>query len=147
MTSVDAFTFIYGDHGLRAQKELVRSYLTVSKDLIRVMRGSRLSIAVGGLLRAARRSIARAIEPSGEKIREPGMCRRAEHYYQQLDALRTLHLAVRKDLLAESRKHKEWKQLCGIPSIGPIRAPYCWALFAGFGTDQASSPISDDNRY
>ena len=27
----------HGDHGLRAQKELVRSYLTISKDLIRVM--------------------------------------------------------------------------------------------------------------
>ena len=27
----------HGDHGLRTQKELVRSYLTISKDLIRVM--------------------------------------------------------------------------------------------------------------
>src|SRR6267142_4192437 len=29
---------------------------------------------------------------------------------------------VRRDLLAESKKHQAWKRLCGIPSIGPIRA-------------------------
>ena len=28
---------------------------------------------------------------------------------------------VRRDLLAESKKHKAWKR-CQIPSIGPIRA-------------------------
>jgi transposase len=48
--------------------------------------------------------------------------RRAEFYYQQLDALRLLRQEVRRDLLAESRKHKAWKLLCQIPSIGPIRA-------------------------
>jgi hypothetical protein len=43
-------------------------------------------------------------------------------YYQQLDALRTLRQEVRRDLLAESKKHKVWKRLCAIPSMGPIRA-------------------------
>ena len=57
-----------------------------------------------------------------EKVREPGVRRRAEIYYQQLDALRLLRLEVRKDLLAESKKHKVWKRLREIPSIGPIRA-------------------------
>jgi len=56
------------------------------------------------------------------KIDEPGVHRRAEFYYQQLDALRCLRQQVRRDLLAESKKHPTWKQLCGIPSIGPIRA-------------------------
>ena len=56
------------------------------------------------------------------KILEPGVHRRAEWYYQQLDALRTLRQEVRRDLLAESKKHKIWKRLCAIPSIGPIRA-------------------------
>jgi transposase len=55
------------------------------------------------------------------KINEPGVRRRAELYYQQLDALRTLRQEVRRDLLAESKKHKAWKRLCQIPSIGPIR--------------------------
>ena len=29
---------------------------------------------------------------------------------------------MRRDLLAESKKHKAWKRLCQIPAIGPIRA-------------------------
>ena len=52
------------------------------------------------------------------KINEPGVRRRAEFYYQQLDALRSL----RQEVLAESKKHKVWRLLCQIPSIGPIRA-------------------------
>ena len=56
------------------------------------------------------------------KINEPGVRRRAECYYQQLDALRVLRLGVRRDLLAESKKQKAWKRLCEIPSLGPIRA-------------------------
>jgi transposase len=55
------------------------------------------------------------------KITEPGV-HRAEFYYQQLDVLRVLRQEVRRDLLAESKKHKAWKRLCQIPSIGPIRA-------------------------
>src|SRR6516225_11397474 len=39
------------------------------------------------------------------KITEVGVRRRAEHYYQQLDALQALRREVRKDLLVESRKH------------------------------------------
>jgi hypothetical protein len=53
--------------------------------------------------------------------------RRAEFYYQQLDALRMLRQEVRRDLLAESKKHKAWKRLCQIPAIGPIRGRCCWA--------------------
>src|SRR5205823_636920 len=56
------------------------------------------------------------------KIGEPGVRRRAEFYYQQLDALRVVRQQVRRDLLAESKKHKAWKLLCQIPSIGPIRS-------------------------
>jgi transposase len=48
--------------------------------------------------------------------------RRAEFYYQELDALRMLRQEVRRELVAESRKQKAWKRLCQIPAIGPIRA-------------------------
>jgi transposase len=57
-----------------------------------------------------------------------GVFRRAEFYYQQLDALRSLRHQVRRDLLAESKKHKVTKLLCQIPSIGPIRAALLIAL-------------------
>jgi hypothetical protein len=56
------------------------------------------------------------------KITEPGVRLRATFYFQQLDALKQLRQEVRQELLAESKKHQAWKQLCQIPSIGPIRA-------------------------
>jgi len=113
----------HGEHGLRTLKELVRSYLTITKDLGRVM--SRVKAlyrswaipCTGKQVYAARHRA----EWLG-KIREPGVRRRAEFYYQQLDALRLLRQEVRRDLLAESKKHQAWKSLCQIPSIGPIRS-------------------------
>jgi len=37
------------------------------------------------------------------KITEAGVRRRAEHFYQQFDALRPLRQEVRRDLLTEAR--------------------------------------------
>ena len=113
----------HGEHGLRSLKELVRSYLTITKDLGRVM--SRVKAiyrswaipCTGKQVYAPRHRAAWL-----GKIGEPGVRRRAEFYYQQLDALRTVRQQVRRELLAESQKHKAWKLLCQIPSIGPIRA-------------------------
>jgi transposase len=62
------------------------------------------------------------------KITEAGVRRRAEIYYQQLDALRSLREQVRRELLAEGRKHSAMKLLRQIPSIGPIRAVLLIAL-------------------
>jgi len=62
------------------------------------------------------------------KITEAGVRRRAEFFYQQLDALQALRQQVRRDLLAESRNHSARKLLRQIPSIGPIRAALLIAL-------------------
>jgi transposase len=113
----------HGDHGLRTLKELVRSYLTITKDLSRVM--TRVKAIYRSWAIPCTGKQVYALRQRAEwlgKISEPGVRRRAEFYYQQLDALRCLRQGVRKDLLAESKKHKAWKQLCQIPSIGPIRA-------------------------
>ena len=56
------------------------------------------------------------------------MRRRAEFYYAELDALRSLRLVVRSELLLESKKHNVSKLLSQIPSIGPIRAALLIAL-------------------
>ena len=56
------------------------------------------------------------------------MRRRADFYYQQLDGLRSVRRQVRRELLAESEKHKASKLLRQIPSIGPIRAALLLAL-------------------
>jgi transposase len=62
------------------------------------------------------------------KIGEAGVCRRAEFFYQQLDALRALRQDVRRDLLAEGQKQSAMKILREIPTIGPIRAALLIAL-------------------
>jgi transposase len=121
---LDHLTAVYhGEHGLRTLKELVRSYLTITKDLGRVMTRVKAiyrSWAIpctGQQVYAARHRA----EWLG-KINEPGVRRRAEFYYQQLDALRELRQQVRRDLLVESKKQPAWQRLCQIPSIGPIRS-------------------------
>jgi transposase len=113
----------HGDHGLRTLKELGRTYLTITRDQSRVMTRVKAiyrswAIPCSGKQVYGSRHRAEWLA----KIHEPGVRRRAELYYQQLDALRTLRQEVRRDLLAESKKHKVWKRLCEIPSIGPIRA-------------------------
>jgi transposase len=63
-----------------------------------------------------------------DKIAEAGVRRRAEFFYQQLDALQVLRREARHDLLVESRKHSATKLLRQIPCIGPIRAALLIAL-------------------
>jgi transposase len=113
----------HGEHGLRSLKELVRSYLTITKDVGRVM--SRVKAIYRSWAIPCTGKQVYAPQHRAEwlaKITEPGVRRRAECYYQQLDALRSLRQQVRRELLAESKKHQAWKRLCQIPSIGPIRA-------------------------
>ena len=113
----------HGEHGLRTQKELVRSYLTITKDLGRVMTRVKAIYRSWSIPCTGKQVyLARHRGEWLGKIREVGVRRRAELYYQQLDALRSLRQQVRRDLLAESKKHPTWKRLCQIPSIGPIRA-------------------------
>src|SRR5215471_13611590 len=113
----------HGNHGLRVLKELVRSYVTINKDLSRVMTRVKAIYRSWGIpCSGTQVYTARHRAEWLEKIAEPGVRRRAEHYYQQLDALRLLRLEVRKDLLTESKKHQVWKRLRQIPPLGPIRA-------------------------
>jgi len=102
----------HGEHGLRSLKELVRSYLTITKDLGRVMTRVKAiyrswAIPCTGKQVYAPRHRAEWLG----KIGEPGVRRRAEFYYQQLDALRTVRQQVRRELLAEGKKQQAWKRL------------------------------------
>jgi transposase len=119
----------HGQNGIRTLKELSRTYLTISRDLVRVM----------NRIKALYRSWAipctgKSVYTPGnradwlKKIKEPGVRRRAEHFYQQLDTLQLLRREVRRDLLQESRKHNATKILHEIPAIGSIRAALLVAL-------------------
>ena len=119
----------HGEHGLRTLKELARSYLTITKDLTRVMNRLKALYRSWGIPCAGSEVYApRHRSEWLSKITEAGVRRRAEHYYQQLDALRSLRQEVRRDLMVESKKHKAWKLLRQIPGIGPIRAALLVAL-------------------
>src|SRR6266496_1166588 len=109
----------HGENGIRTLKELSRSYLTINKDLTRVM--NRLKALYRGWGIACPGNDVYAPRHRAEwldKIREAGVRRRAEHYYQQLDVLRLLRQEVRRDLLVESKKHRGWKLLRQISGIG-----------------------------
>jgi hypothetical protein len=55
----------HGEHGLRSLQELVRSYLTITKDLVRVMTRVKAIYRSWPFLALESRSMQRAIVPSG----------------------------------------------------------------------------------
>jgi transposase len=119
----------HGDSGIRTLRELARSYLTVSKDLTRVM--NRLK----GLYRSwaipcAGQKVYSARHRSAwlEKLLEAGVRRRAEWLYQQLDDLAPLRRDIRRELLTESQKHPASQLLQQVPRLGPIRVALLIAL-------------------
>src|ERR1700692_3323631 len=109
----------HGEHGLRMLKELSRSYLTITKDLGRVMNRLKALYRSWGIPCAGTQVYAPRFRSEWlSKITEAGVRRRAELYYQQLDALRLVRQQARKELLAEARKHSATKLLRQIPGIG-----------------------------
>jgi len=119
----------HGEHGLRTLKELARSYLTVTRDLTRVMARLKAIYRSWGIPCAGEQVYAPRHRAEWlAKIVETGVRRRAEFYYQQSDALAALRQQARRELLQESRKHFAVPLLRQIPAIGPIRAALLVAL-------------------
>jgi len=145
----------HGEHGVRTLKELARSYLTISKDLARVMSRLKAIYRSWGIPCTGKQVYAPRYRPEWlGKIAEAGVRRRAEFCYQQFDALRLLRQEVRRELLAEAKKHSATKLLRQIPFIGPVRAALLIALlqtphrfrtkrqlwtYSGFGIETHSS--------
>src|SRR6478752_9116808 len=119
----------HGETGVRMLRELARSYLTVVKDLSRVMNRLK-ALYRSWAIPCAGRDVYYTRHRSQwlEKIPEAGTRRRAEQLYQQLDMLQHLRQQARRELLAESRKHTITAKLRQIPSLGPIRSALAVAL-------------------
>ena len=107
--------------GLEVQ-QMARSYTQLTEDTTRVMarlkavfRGQAVS-CVGKKLYGKRHREEYLAQLGG------GLRRRAEHLYQELDALQPLRRAVRRELMAECRKHRAAEWLQSVPFLGPIRA-------------------------
>jgi Transposase IS116/IS110/IS902 family len=119
----------HGETGVRILRELARSYLTIVKDLSRVMNRLK-ALYRSWAIPCAGRDVYYTRHRSQwlEKIPEAGTRRRAEQLYQQLDMLQHLRQQARRELLAESRKHAITAKLQQIPSLGPIRSALAVAL-------------------
>jgi transposase len=119
----------HGETGVRMLRELARSYLTIVKDLSRVMNRLK-AVYRSWAIPCAGRDVyyARHRAQWLEKIREAGVRRRAERLYLQLDMLQGLRQQARRELLAESRKHPATARLRQIPYLGPIRSALLVAL-------------------
>jgi transposase len=119
----------HGESGVRTLQELARTYLTITKDATRVMnrlKGVYRSWAIpcaGQMVYAPRHRSAWL-----EKLVQPGVRRRAEQLYQQLDKLVEIRREARRELLRESRKHPAREFLSQIPRFGPIRVALLIAL-------------------
>jgi transposase len=119
----------HGENGIRMLKELSRTYLTIGKDLVRVMNRLKALYRSWGIPCEGKSVYAPGNREAWlNKITEAGVRWRAQHFYQQLDMLQLLRRNVRRDLLAESRKHSATKILRQIPAIGPIRSALLIAL-------------------
>src|SRR5271165_4574236 len=112
----------HGETSAREVQQMARSYAQVTEDTTRVMarlkavfRGQAVS-CVGKKLYGKRHR--------GEYLAQlgGGLRRRAEHLYQELDALQPLRHEVRRELIVECRKHAAARWLQSIPFLGPIRA-------------------------
>src|SRR6266481_2266288 len=119
----------HGETGVRTLRELARSYLTIVKDLTRVMNRLK-ALYRSWAIPCAGRDVyyTRHRDEWLSKIKEAGVRRRAEQLYQQLDMLQHLRQQARRELLAESRKHPITAKLRKIPSLGPIRSALAVAL-------------------
>jgi transposase len=119
----------HGESGVRMLRELARSYLTVVKDLSRVMNRLK-ALYRSWAIPCAGRDVYYTRHRSEwlGKIPEAGTRRRAEQLYQHLDLLQHLRQQARRELLAESRKHTITTKLRQIPSLGPIRSALAVAL-------------------
>ena len=119
----------HGETGVRMLRELARSYLTVVKDMARVMSRVKAVYRSWGIPCGGRDVYyTRHRKEWLDKIQEPGVRRRAERLYLQLDMLQHLRQQARRELLAESRKHTITAKLRQIPSLGPIRSALAVAL-------------------
>src|ERR1700680_1138547 len=119
----------HGETGIRALKEVARSYLALTRDTTRVMNRLKALYRSWAIPCAGGRVYApRHRNEWLARITEAGVRRRAEFYYQQLDALQTLRQQVRRGLSGEIKKHDATRLLRQIPSIGPIRAALLIAL-------------------
>ena len=125
----------HGEHGLRTLKELVRSYLTITKDLARVMTRVKAIYRSWAIPCTGKQVYARCHRAEWlAKITEPGVHRRAEFYYQQLGCPAT----VAPGSAAGSTRREQEAQSLETALPDPLDRPDPRGGVAGHPADAAS---------
>ncbi len=109
------------DHGMRALKELVRSYDCLVQDSTRVM--SRLkAIYRARAMGCAGHEIYRQDRKAKwlGKLKEPGARKRAGYLYEELAVLRPLRQKVKLEMLRAARRQAAYNWLLSVPRLGPV---------------------------
>jgi transposase len=111
----------HADHGVRALKELVRSYDCLVSDTTRVMlrlkamfRGRAIGCSGLEIYRQDRRAHWLA------KLTERGAQRRATYLYKELAALKGLRQEVKLEMLREVRRQASYSVLMSVPRLGAV---------------------------
>jgi transposase len=111
----------HGDHGVRALKELVRSYECLVQDTTRVMlrlkaiyRGRAIACSGHDIYRQDRRA------QWLKKLAEAGVKQRAKFLYKQLAALKPLRHEAKLLMFREARKQAAHRWLLSVPRLGPV---------------------------
>jgi transposase len=129
LRSGDLSPVYHHDCGVRHLKELSRSYMTLSKDLTRIMNRIKALYRSWGVACAGKSCYGERQRSQWlAKLPQGGVRQRADQLYQHFDAVHPLLQAARKAMLAESKKHMVCARLKKIPYIGPIRATLLIAL-------------------
>ena len=125
-----SLTAVYhGEHSTRTLKELTRSYVSLQQDSTRVMNRVK-AIFRGRGIDCLGKTVYRPKNRQQwlQKLDNSGARRRAERLLQELDSLAQLCLEAQRDMVRESRKHKAYKILRGIPGLGPVRVSLILAI-------------------
>ncbi len=119
----------HGDNGVRALKELVRSYDCLVSDTTRVMnrlkaiyRGRAIGCADHDIYRQDRR------EQWLEKLTERGAKQRASFLYQQLAALKPLRHEAKRMMVEEARRQTAYPWLLSVPQFGSVSVAQLLAI-------------------
>jgi transposase len=112
----------HGKDSTKTLKELARSYVSLQQDSTRVMNRIKAMYRSRGITCRG----TSVYQPENrkewiEKLADRGPHHRAERLLKQLELLQELSLEAQEDLVCESRKHKSYKILKGVPGLGPIR--------------------------
>lgn len=119
----------HGDHGVRALKELVRTYDCLVSDSTRVMnrlkaiyRGRAIGCAGHDVYRQDRR------QQWLEQLTERGAKQRASCLYQQLAALKPLRHEAKRLMVQEARRQPAYPWLLSVPQLGSVSVAQLLAI-------------------